>query len=434
MSRQNPLRFGVNYIPSKNWWYSWQDWDEGSVSDDLAAIAGLELDHIRIQCLWPVFQPNRHFLNNSALDRLSSLVDMAYERGLSVQIAVLDGWLSGFTFFPEWKDGRNMFTHPDMIAAEKALFKGIADRVGSHPGFLGFDLGNELSVLVEMGEACALSEGDRWASDMLSFCEDLAPGKFHVNGVDHCPWFWDTAFSRRGLANTGAASSLHTWTKFTKALDLYGPLGTGSVHLAEYCVELANAYADDPTRPVWIQEFGASSLWMSHEEIPEFAEKTIRNAATCRNVWGFTWWCSHDIPSHFSDFDPMEYDLGLLTTANEVKPAGARVKQLIREFRTSLPTAIDRPDALILPDGLLAEPQAGPRGWQFARRYMQCLEEGFRPAIVLESRASDSAYLASRGIRNLIGGLQAGTCPDNNEWISSTLAPLERPRSFEPVG
>jgi hypothetical protein len=39
---------------------------------------------------------------------------------------------------------------------------------------------------------------------------------------------------------------------------------------------------------------------------------------------------------------------------------------------------------------------------------MQCLEEGFRPAIVLESRASDSAYLASRGIRNLIGGMAAG--------------------------
>jgi hypothetical protein len=106
----------------------------------------------------------------------------------------------------------------------------------------------------------------------------------------------------------------------------------------------------------------------------------------------------------------MEYDLGLLTTANEVKPAGARVRKLIREFRTSLPTAIDRPDALILPDGLLGEPPAGPRGWQFAKRYMQCIDDGLRPAIVLESRATDSAYLASRGIRNLIGDYQAGAC------------------------
>jgi hypothetical protein len=118
----------------------------------------------------------------------------------------------------------------------------------------------------------------------------------------------------------------------------------------------------------------------------------------------------------------MEYDLGLLTTGNEVKPTGARFKQLIREFRTSQPTAIDRPDALILPDGLLGEPQAGPRGWQFARRYMQCLEEGFRPAIVLESRATDSAYLASRGIRNLIGGLQAGASPSIS--ISSDDRPV----------
>jgi hypothetical protein len=108
-----------------------------------------------------------------------------------------------------------------------------------------------------------------------------------------------------------------------------------------------------------------------------------------------------------------------------VKPTGARIRQLIREFRTSQPKAINRPDALILPDGLLGEPQAGHRGWQFARRYMQCLEEGYRPAIVLESRATDSAHLASRGIRNLIGGLQVGTCTDKNECVSSTLAPLE---------
>jgi hypothetical protein len=118
----------------------------------------------------------------------------------------------------------------------------------------------------------------------------------------------------------------------------------------------------------------------------------------------------------------MEYDLGLLTTGNEVKPTGARFKQLIREFRTSQSTAIDRPDALILPDGLLGEPQAGPRGWQFARRYMQFLEEGIRPAIVLESRATDSAYLASRGIRNLIGGLQAGASPSIS--ISSDDRPV----------
>jgi hypothetical protein len=53
---------------------------------------------------------------------------------------------------------------------------------------------------------------------------------------------------------------------------------------------------------------------------------------------------------------------------------------------------------------------------------MQFLEEGIRPAIVLESRATDSAYLASRGIRNLIGGLQAGASPSIS--ISSDDRPV----------
>ena len=30
-------RFGVNYVPSHGWWYSWVDWDERAIAADLAA-------------------------------------------------------------------------------------------------------------------------------------------------------------------------------------------------------------------------------------------------------------------------------------------------------------------------------------------------------------------------------------------------------------
>jgi hypothetical protein len=50
------LRFGANYVPRKRWWYCWQDWDQQAIAEDLSAVADLSLDHIRIQCLWPIFQ------------------------------------------------------------------------------------------------------------------------------------------------------------------------------------------------------------------------------------------------------------------------------------------------------------------------------------------------------------------------------------------
>lgn len=114
-------------------------------------------------------------------------------------------------------------------------------------------------------------------------------------------------FHGGALAEAGGAVSLHTWIELTGALKLYPPLGTGSVHLAEYGIELAKAYLTDLTKPVWIQEFGGCKEWMSEEAIPEFAERAVRAAASCSNLWGFTWWCSHDIDPVFGGFWSIEY-------------------------------------------------------------------------------------------------------------------------------
>ncbi|QGQ95182.1 hypothetical protein EHS13_09935 [Paenibacillus psychroresistens] len=81
---------------------------------------------------------------------------------------------------------------------------------------------------------------------------------------------------------------MHTWVKFTEALDLYGWQGSGSLHLAEYCIELSKAYSLDADRPIWLQELGASSLWMAEEHISPFLEYSVRNAASCSKLWGIT--------------------------------------------------------------------------------------------------------------------------------------------------
>jgi hypothetical protein len=51
-------RFGVNYTPSRRWWFCWNDWDADSIQRDLDAIAALGADHLRLLLIWPYFQPN----------------------------------------------------------------------------------------------------------------------------------------------------------------------------------------------------------------------------------------------------------------------------------------------------------------------------------------------------------------------------------------
>ncbi|MFJ9884752.1 glycosyl hydrolase [Streptomyces sp. NPDC091287] len=384
----------MNYVPSRNWWYSWMEWDAASILDDLRAVSSLGMDHVRIQLLWPVFQPDPAVVNRTALERLAALMELADRPDvrLDVSVSVLDGWLSGFTFLPAWLKGRSMITDEDVVRAELLLFDAVAEHVGGHPRFLGFDLGNELSV--PNGDV-APDAGDSWAERLLDHCEAVAPGCFHVNGVDHQPWFEARTFSPAGAATQGGASVLHCYPHWTGAIERYGPDGTGVLHLGEYMAELVEAYAERPGRPKWLQEFGASPVERPAESIPAWAEAFVRNTLSSQGVWGCTWWGSHDIDRRYTAFVEYEYDLGLLTVDNEVKPTGARLAHLIEDLRANPVQPVSRHVGLVLPD-------PRDRGLPAADRFFSLIDDGIRPALVLPEHGDDAPRLAARGIRELI--------------------------------
>lgn len=70
-------RFGVNYTPSHNWWFCWNDWNRNPIRQDLDRISSLGADHLRILLIWPYFQPNLTWVSPAHLDRLDDLMTMA---------------------------------------------------------------------------------------------------------------------------------------------------------------------------------------------------------------------------------------------------------------------------------------------------------------------------------------------------------------------
>jgi endo-1,4-beta-mannosidase len=401
----NRLRFGVNYVPRKHWWYCWQDWDRQAICDDFRAIADLGMDHIRVQCIWPFFQPEIDQVSERVLERLRSMMDVASLAGLDVEVTVLNGWMSGIAFMPNWlrQAGirRNIFTEGDVVGAEKVLFRKIAESVASHPRFLGFDLGNELGVLQGMEDPATTRQSDEWAMDMLGFCNQIAPGKFHVNGVDHEHWFADYGFSRETLATTGSATVVHSYAYFTEALKHYGYSGVGSLHLAEYMVELAYAYQADQQRRVWVEEVGVSPSWVPDYDLSSYAERTVRNTAETGKAWGITWWCSHDLDPTIKGFNDLEYTLGLIGQDNKPKPLGKKLSALAAEFRDKQASSTDRKTALVIPDKGLSQ-RPSPPDWTYGSAYMKLVSQGKKPCIVLKSNAHDEEYLRARGIHEMI--------------------------------
>ena len=392
------MRFGVNYVPARNWWHTWVDWEPGSVADDLSAIAALGMDHVRIQCIWPLFQPDPAWVSPAMLDRLATFMGLADEADLDVCVTLLDGWLSGMYLRPFWQHEKmNIFSHPEALEAQKLFLREVTTAVGDHPRMLGIDIANEPNVLTQFaGNTTTTSfSADAWTRALLTEAEQLLPNKLHVVGFDHVPWLTDSMFGRDTIATTGSMTAVHAWTLFTGAVERYGVTGTGTTHLGEYLVELANAFHTCTERLVWLQEYGASHTWMPPNLLSEHAESFTRAALSCPQLWGLTWWCSHDIDRRFTAFAELEYDLGLLTTDNTVKPAGERLRDLITNYPREQ-AAETRQTALVLPTGQTPD-------LEFADSFFALVDAGCRPTIIREeSLDSESIGVQARGITHTV--------------------------------
>jgi hypothetical protein len=404
-SRSRRVRFGVNYVPSKNWWFSWSDWDRASIAADLDDIASLGMDHIRIMLIWSELQPNATYVRGELLDRLEELLDLADHRHLDVEVTVFNGAVSGMLFIPPYlvDNGngqiRNVLTDPVAIEREQWLLEQIAGRVGRHRRFMGFDLANEIHwFAIPLGMKATQAQGDAWHAALFDTCEKAAPGKIHVSGTDHWPWQNNAYWTRRGLATAGTMTANHTWAGWTEVIQRYGSLSTASTHYSEFFVELIKAFHTDLDRKVWIEETGVSKVWMSAADIPSWTERSIRSMADCADLFGITWWDSHDLNPKLSGYVDLEYDLGLFTGDRRLKPIGKTIRGLIAEFDAHPPAQRTRTSALVLPDDMI--PMNGFSG--FFDPFMKLVDQGTRPAVVLQSRSTDTAYLAARGIEQLI--------------------------------
>lgn len=320
-------RFGVNYVPSGHWYYCWNDWSADAIARDFDAIAGLGADHIRIMLIWPWFQPNPTTVSTAHLDRLDQMMTLAAARRLDVLVTLYTGWLSGFAFKPHFLEKESFYTAPAWAKAQDLFLTQTAARAIRHPNFLGFDVGNEINCCWEATPA----QGDPWMRRVLSTMHRLAPGRVHVNGVDHQPWFGANSFSPAALIAEQPMVAIHSWPFWTGAAKHGGPLSKPYTQLPAAMTALVRAHARDADKPVWLQEFGACTEEMTQAQIIPWMESAITGAVGQGVSW-FTWWSSHDVDRRF-ELNSFEYDLGLLDSDNKLKPRGAAFRRIADAYR-----------------------------------------------------------------------------------------------------
>jgi len=320
-------RFGLNYTPSHNWWFCWNDWNPDPIRRDLDAIAALGADHLRILLIWPFFQPNPKWVSPAHLDRLNQLVTLMGERHLDALVTVFTGQLSGWFFLPSFNrlsDG--FFTDRIMLDAQELFIRELSRTLAPHPNVIGFDMGNEINTCW----SAETSVGDDWMEHILSLMNYALPGRLHINGVDHEPWFSETTFSAKALA-AQKLPVMHCYPYWTGSLKYGGPMDPPSVKLLAAMATLIRSYAGTQQKPVWAGEFNTCIKELSDNQQASWLEKAV-HAAIEQGVSWFSYWDSHDVDRRF-DFNPLEYTLGLLTNEGKIKPAGRVFKQLADTYR-----------------------------------------------------------------------------------------------------
>ncbi|GAB6902957.1 hypothetical protein JCM9957A_60490 [Kineosporia succinea] len=378
-----PPRFGVNYVPSGDWFYSWLSprWD--AIRRDLDAIAALGLDHVRILPLWPVLQPNRTWIRPEALADVRRVAELAGAAGLGFSVDAVQGHLSSFDFVPSWLTSwhrRNLFTDPSVVDAQAELVASLHGAVGDLPGYLGLTLGNEVNQFSSRPHPSPMPATPAEAGAWITRLMDAVPDGPRVHAAYDALWYQDShPFEPEHASRYGDLTAVHSWI-FNGTAQHYGAMSGPSVRHAEYLMELSRAFALDRSRPVWLQEIGAPLNVLTPDQAPAFCRESVLAAASCDALWGVTWWCSHDVPRHLADFPELEHTLGLFDADGVVKPIGKAFAAVAREVRASPPPPT-RTVAVEIAQPLRRSTLA-PGGSVFTA-WMEAADRGERPALTL---------------------------------------------------
>lgn len=393
-----PVRFGVNYTPRQGWFHSWLDLDLDAVGEDLEAISSLGADHVRIFPLWPLLQPNRSLIRPRALDDVRAVLDVAAGVGLDVVVDAIQGHLSSFDFVPSWLatwHRRNMFTDPAVVASTAQMVRALSARVAGAPNLVGMSLGNEVNQFSASNhpdpDELTVEQAAAWTGAMFDAARLGAPDGMHTVANYDAAWFMDDhAFTPDQSARFGDATVVHSWI-FDGTGQRYGARSHEVEHRAEYYLELARGFSTRPDHPLWLQEVGAPRSILAEDDVPWFLRRTVETALECPQLWGVTWWCSHDVSTELADFPPLEHTLGLFDSAGRLKDAGAAFRDAVSSAREQVPPAPRgrEIDFYVGPDPLLARSSAAPGGSVF-EAWMQASRAGERPTIRVVREHADA--------------------------------------------
>jgi endo-1,4-beta-mannosidase len=344
------FELGVNYWPRRSAMYMWRELDLGEVREEMAQIASIGFEVVRIFPLTRDFLPRALTVDEKMLAGLTDVVQAAKDAGLRVVPTLIVINMSGQMWWPEWmldKAGRpgDLFSDPVILKSQALLVESCARVLAGNDAIRAFDLANEID---DAQRPRSRDAGREWASVLGDTIRRVSPGTPIRIGA-HLPSLTTTNNLRvDDLAAVTDEDAMHAYPLYSDvARSFLDP------ELVPFSCALTSALSGKG-RPTLMQEFGLcttapgrpdqtitddflgtprSQYLASEEEAAKYYDEVLERLAKTGAAGAYAW-C-------YADYDPRLFDRPPFTTAVRERTFGLvradgsekPVTDVIRRFR-----------------------------------------------------------------------------------------------------
>jgi endo-1,4-beta-mannosidase len=172
------FELGVNYWPRRRAMYMWREFDLGEVRDDMAHIASMGFEVVRVFALTQDFLPQPTTVAREMVGRLVEVSRCAKDAGLKVVPTLIVLNMSGRIWWPTWMldplgHPMDLFSDPAALSAQTLVVETCARALAGDEAIRAFDLANEID---DAQRPRTRDAGRRWASVLASVIGLAAPG------------------------------------------------------------------------------------------------------------------------------------------------------------------------------------------------------------------------------------------------------------------
>lgn len=390
------FELGINYWPRRSAMYMWRELDIGEVREDMAQIAGLGFDTVRVFTMAEDFLPEPLTVATDMVANLLEVVRAAADAGLKVVPTLIVINMSGKFWWPAWMlaaHGRPgaLFSDSTLLRTQSMLVETCARALAGEGSIRAFDLANEIDDAQRPGTRDA---GWVWASLLANTIRRVAPGSAIQIGA-HLPSLTTENYMRVDdvgevadedlmhaypLYYSGARSFLDPeLVPFSCALTA-GLSGRGRSPLMQE-FGLCTAPPASPGQTITDDFLGhpLQQYLASEEEAAEYYHGVLSRLVGIGASGAYAW-CYGDYDSRLFDRPPLstairERTFGLVRADGSEKPAAAVFRNFRKsrdaEARSGAPIRAEVPRVL----DVTADEYYRAPGKHFARLYAKWVAE-----------------------------------------------------------